>query len=167
MKPYTHEPGYVFFSPDTKELTTLQISDESSTNALKNHLSSMIPEALPLMKQTIQSACDQLDYPGSFLYDAYPDKVSFHCLGDQIYDEISNRFNSSYVHSNTLQTRFHPKLPTRTQPCDSPFCPPPPKPYGSREEPNILRTLIYNSLIEEICKRRRCRPFHKIKRLSH
>ena len=160
MEPYNQEPGYVFFAPDTHELTTVQLPDEPLTTTLKNHLSSMIPEALPIMKQTIQSACEQLDYPGSFLHDAYPDKISFHCLGDQIYDEISNRLSSSYIHSSAIHNTFHPHLPTCTQPCGSPFCPPPPKPWGSREEPNVLRALVNTSLIEEICKRRRRKSWH-------
>ena len=60
----------------------------------------LCPYEVKELQRTIEDACDHMEYDGSLMYDAYPDKVSVELLASRIakkskckrQSEISNRF---------------------------------------------------------------------------
>ncbi len=76
------------------ELTQLR-EEQSAENT--NYL---YPAEVFKIQEQVEDACDRLEYDGSFMYDAYPDKVSLECLAKKVCEkcdcdyksEISNRW---------------------------------------------------------------------------
>lgn len=67
----------------------LAVVDEQELEEDREYLHAMYPMRAKLILVMVEDACDRLEYEGSPMFAAYPDKVSMFSVARKIYDKIS------------------------------------------------------------------------------
>jgi hypothetical protein len=99
---------------------------------------SFYPQTARKIQRQVEEVCNQLDYPGSFLYDEYPDRFTLEQLCKKIHKKLQETPSSCSGNQMERSPRpFHWIL-------------------GNEKEQGLLDELIHVLLFQEIQKRR-CR----------
>lgn len=53
-------------------------------------MKSYYPETVQALQNKVEDACDRIDYPGSPIYDEYPDRLTLERIGRKIANEIQD-----------------------------------------------------------------------------
>lgn len=140
------------------------MEDEARDDSYVKHL---FAEDVKYIQQEIEEECDKLEYEGSCMYHAYPDKNRLQMITSVIYDRVKDRdFHPEPLEINSLsqaETCFGrncpPPPPCRGRHCPPPCfgrnCPPPRRDFRDNGKPDWLKHLIDTLLFEEINHRRR------------
>lgn len=154
--------------------------EEATEELQAQYWKSLYPEKVKKIQQEVESACDRLDYAGSFIYDEYPDKINLERTGRQICEklrsykefqeipmeelyEINTPRGKGQQPLNSLSGQPGPppggpgfcsgsgcKTPGGQGTCSGPGCPPPRPPRQEGWLEDMVRILLY----QEIGRRR-------------
>lgn len=69
-------------------LPELQMVDEYELERDREYLVEMYPAKARLIMVMVEDACDKLEYEGSPMFAAYPDRETIYGISKQIYDKI-------------------------------------------------------------------------------
>ena len=137
------------------------MTDEANDDSYVKHL---FAEDVKYIQQEIEEECDKLEYEGSCMYHAYPDKMHLQMISAEIYDRVKGRdFHAAPLEINSLSNISSQQM---NQPCYGRNCPPPRPCYGrdcrpprkdyhDDGKPDWLKHLIDTLLYEEVNHRRR------------
>ena len=137
------------------------MTDEANDDSYVKHL---FAEDVKYIQQEIEEECDKLEYEGSCMYHAYPDKMHLQMISAEIYDRVKGRdFHAAPLEINSLSNISSQQM---NQPCYGRNCPPPRPCYGrdcrpprrdyhDDGRPDWLKHLIDTLLYEEVNHRRR------------
>ena len=103
----------------------------------------MFPETAKVIQSQVELACDKMEYEGSAMYDAVPDKTRIWNMTEEIMRTIGDRLASDQEEEADLYTM-------NREPC-----------RNCRSNPDFLRDLIQVMLHQEMfhrrCRHRGCR----------
>lgn len=121
-----------------------------------DYLKSMYPSKAKSIQKEVEEECDKLEYDGSCMFDAYPDKVHLSMIVNTIYNRLADLDQDNMamsVENQNLQRRypFRPDLcPHGRCPSPGPICD-----FDCNGRPNWMRSLIEIMLYNEMFNRRR------------
>ena len=101
---------------------------------------SFYPKTALELQRKVEEECDRLDYPGSFIYDEYPDKFMMEHLCRKIEREI--------LSEDEKEDQQQSKIETRAMERD--------RGDGLRD---LIGVLLFNEMFRRRCRHRRCRRF--------
>lgn len=70
-------------------LPELQLIDERELEEDREYLMEMYPARAKLIMVMVEDSCDKLEYEGSPMFAAYPDKETILGMADDIYNKVS------------------------------------------------------------------------------
>lgn len=120
-----------------------------------DYLKSMFPANIRRIQREIEDECDKLEYDGSCMFDAYPDKIHLSIIIDNVFHRVTDMDLQQHgVEAEDLSRRsnsFRPDL------CPYGKCSPPgPRPdFDSHGRPDWLRNLLEVMFYNEMLHRRR------------
>lgn len=151
-------PSYPFYGYDN--------SEEIDKDA--DYIKSLYPSYVQKIQKEVEEECDKLEYDGSCMFDACPDRVHLSTIVDKIYDTVSTSdeeeiekadINNSGPSPSRSPWTWGPCGPNRNCPPPPPrpsHPGPPPRPdYHPNGQPNWTRNLIESLLFNEMLHRRR------------
>lgn len=137
---------------------------------------SLYPGKVKRIQHEVEQVCSRLDYPGSFIYDEYPDRLNL----ERTAREIAEKLRKEEEFREPLPEELY-EINTPRRPGPPPFGPPPgnqspppygpppghqgPPPYGPPPRPpkqdswldDMIRVLLYQEISRRRCRGRNCR----------
>lgn len=129
------------------------IEDETAD---ENYTKQMMSKELLRIQAEVEEVCDKLEYEGSCMYHACPDKMYLQMLSSRIYEQVADiPFKASPLEINAISPPCRGRNCPPPPPCYGRHCPPPRRNYRDDGKPDWLKHLIDFMLFQEINHRRR------------
>lgn len=148
-------------------------SDEDCNDVM--YCKQLYPSCVQYIQKEVEEECDKLEYEGSCMFDAYPDRIYLTHIVGTIYERIQDvDFKNPSLQAQNLQEQLplfsrcyggncppppppppRPPRPPRPEPCPYGKCPPSYPDYHPDGSPNWLKNMTEVLLYNEMNDRRR------------
>lgn len=115
----------------------------------RERLKEMYPKEAKRIQRVVEEECDKMEYDGSLMFDAYPDRVMVQKLCDDIYNKV---YDNTTAEVETEQ--YRDRRPGGGFPP-----PPPPPPRRDRGGRDLIEILLFDEMFRRRCRHNRCRRF--------